>query len=915
MITAEKHIYQDFLHKVEKPARYTGGEYQSVQKDWAAVEAKLALCFPDVYEIGMSHLGMRILYSLLNKMPRVAAERCFAPWPDMERELRARRLPLVSLETARPLREFDVVGFSLQYEMTYTNLLNMLDLGEIPIHSEARDLAMPLVIAGGPSATHPEPLAPFIDIFVVGDGEEILPTLLLYYQKLKKEGRSKTEILIELSKLKGIYAPALYATRRDSDTGFVVVDKPLYEGVPPRVERAFVGDINKYPFPTDTPIPFAEMVFDRFSIELARGCTEGCRFCQAGMIYRPVRERSPEQVLKTVLEGIQKTGYDEVSLTSLSTADYSAVTPLVKELMGKLLEEKVSLSVSSLRAYGLSEELLGEIAKVRTTSLTFAPEAGTQRMRDVIAKNISEEDILTTSERVFRQGWTKMKFYFMIGLPTETPDDVIGICETAEKALKIGRRLVKGKAPEVTVSVSSFVPKPHTPFQWCAMNSQEEIRAKQELVEKAAKEKRLGYRFHEARISHLEGIVSRGDRTVGNLIEAAWRKGCRFDGWDEWLQWEKWMEALAETGLEKEIFLRTIPVDGAMPWSHIDVGVTTEFLAKEYKKAVGSRLSPPCGKPFRAKVHHTNIADALAEYKKPLVCYQCGIACDLTQMRDERIAFLKQLGAEQRREAPMVVAKKIDANGKPIPKFKQTAGIKYQAEFTKMGQAAFLSHLDLVRLLQRIFRRASIPLNYSQGFHPIPKMSFSPALSLGLESLGEWVEFEMAEETPRNTDDLRALLNSFSPPGVYFKQVILRCQRVPQKVSEPLRGALATKDLPFSKKFQTARYLVLFSPGWNGTELSYLKNRIAEVKSQPQLSLERVKEGEKNKITVDTACLRFEIRDQIPTEVALLTNGATPNLEVQIDLSNAGTPKITELLLEILPPTTQPARILRLGFK
>ena len=443
MTTFAEHPYASFLHRVEKPARYAGGEAGQVKKDWAApeLEARICLAFPDVYDIGMSHLGYKILYKILNDDPRTLAERCYTPWTDMERELRQRGLPLVSLESARPLRDFDVVGLSLQYELTYTNCLTILDLGNLPLRAENRGEDDPLVVAGGPTATHPEPISAFLDAIVIGDGEEKLTEVALVWVRLKQQGVPRAERLARLAELAGVYVPSLYSVSRDPDTGFLVVDRPPAEGGPPfPVPRAFVADLSKYPFPDDGPVGGPEAIFDRMSIEIARGCTEGCRFCQAGMIYRPVRERDPAEIVDTVVRAVKKSGFDEVSLTSLSTADYSCISPLIKKVVEKLAPENVSLGVSSLRAYGLEEDVLDDIGKVRATGLTFAPEAGTQRMRDVVNKNVTEEQLLETAHRVFSRGWSKMKLYFMIGLPTEEDEDVRGIVASGARALAVGRK-------------------------------------------------------------------------------------------------------------------------------------------------------------------------------------------------------------------------------------------------------------------------------------------------------------------------------------------------------------------------------------------------------------------------------------------------------------------------------------------
>src|ERR1700759_2387186 len=642
-----EHPYANFLQRVEKPTRYTGAEHGARRKDWAAVEARVCLAFPDIYDIGMSHLGFRMLYKILNDDPRTLAERAYAPWIDMQAQLREHGKLLVSLESARPLCDFDVVGFSLQYELTYTNILSMLELSGIPLRAAERSDDDPLIVAGGPVATHMEPMAIFLDCVLIGDGEEATTEIALAWVSAKKRGLSRAERLRELSQIRGVYVPSLYTVETDPDTTFEVVTGTACEGVPFPVERRLLADISKFPFPDDGPVGGPEAIFDRMSIEVARGCTEGCRFCQAGMIYRPVRERDPNEVIDTVLRALSKAGQDEVRLPALLAADVSCISPLIKNLVEKTAPERVSLGVASLRAYGLAEDLLDDMRKVRASGLTFAPEAGTQRMRDVINKNVTEAQLLETAERVFSRGFDKMKLYFIIGLPTEEDEDVRGIIAVGKNALAVGKRV--GKKPTVTVSVSTHVPKPHTPFQWCAQDSWDEVTRKQDMLRAdASRVKGLKLRVHESTASVLEGILARGDRKLGLVIERAFLHGARFDSWDDQLKLEAWKEALAFYGIEIQRYLGTIPVTARLPWDHFDIGLEEGFLAREYRRAPASRLSPPCGKVAGMFIHHTNVADASADARK-LVCYDCGIACDMTKMRTERVEFLTKLGAKERR--------------------------------------------------------------------------------------------------------------------------------------------------------------------------------------------------------------------------------------------------------------------------
>jgi len=711
---------QDILPLVEQPSRYLGNEINSVRKDHDSVRLKAALVFPDLYEIGMSHFGLQILYHVLNSDPDIVAERVFAPAVDMEARLRSHRVPLTSLESGKPLARFDMIGFSLLYEMNYTNVLTILDLAGIPFYSAQRDDTHPVVIAGGPCCCNPEPTADFFDAMVIGDGEEVILRMARDYIRWKAAGDGKKKTLLTMwSDIPGVYVPSFFDPVIGTSEFQSLV--PLQAGYS-RIRRTVVSDLDTASFPDSPILPYARPIHDRLRLEVARGCSRGCRFCQAGMIYRPVRERSVDTLTDIFERSIASTGYEDVSLLSLSTGDYGCIGPLLQQIMRRYSSEHVSVSMPSLRAGTLTPEMMRMIKQVRKTGFTIAPEAGSARLRDVINKNISADDIFRTVEDAFRLGWQLIKLYFMVGQPTETDDDLDAIVELVRELRRI--RPPRGKG-NINVSVSTLIPKPHTPFQWASQICLEESRRKINGLKDRLRMPGVHFKWQNPEVSLMEGLWSRGDRRLSRLLVNAYGKGCRFDGWSDKFRFDFWQEALADESVDIDFFTtRTRCLKEPLPWDHIDMGVKKAFLQKEWDRAHSGQTTPDCRNGD---------------------CQACGV-CDFDRVRPRTFEGEPTVPLPVRNEPPPETYKKV------------------RLVYSRLGPARYFGHLELVSLFIRALHRAGIRLKFSGGFHPMPKISFDDPLPVGMESHKEIVNLTVTVDT--DPAHLVQKLNRHLPEGL-----------------------------------------------------------------------------------------------------------------------------------------------------
>ncbi len=743
---------EEILKVVEKPGRYLGGEWNEIKKDPSQVKIKIALVFPDLYEVGMSYLGQKILYFLLNDNPKILAERVFAPWIDFEQELRTQKVPLYSLENKIPLAQFDILGFSLLYELNYSNILTILDLGHIPLFSSKRGVDYPLVIAGGPAAFNPEPVAEIFDLFLIGDGEEAFLEIGEKYISCKNELKEKAALLKEMTQIKGVYVPSLYSSYLPRGSDLLAV-KPEADA-PSSIQKRVLFPFNRAPFPEQIVVPNIKVIFDRVSVEVARGCSQKCRFCQASSIYFPPRVKSPSYVLDNIFHSLGTTGYEDTSLASLSISDYPYLDRTVEILMKELAKSKISLSLPSLRPKGLSSDVTQSIIKVRRTGLTLVPEAGTERLRRVINKKLEDNDIWEASQNAFSQGWKLLKLYFMLGLPTENDEDLNGIINIVRELIRIGHKTLKSP-PRINLSLSSFIPKPHTPFQWLKMEEESILGEKYRYLKSQLKRyPSVKFNKHSLKNSILEAVFSRGDRKLNQVLVQAWKGGARFDSWNDLFQFHTWEEGFKHEHVDYFLYLSSIERDVQLPWDHIDSGMKKSYLSEELDKALREEYTLPC------------LDDS---------CGTCQ-GCSFPQFLERE--FSEEIKINPPSEKPF---------GEETEKV-----FRYRVFYSKLQSARYISHIDLNNIIQRALRRAEVQVAYSQGFHPKMLISYPAALPLGMRGKAECFEFKsrfLFEE-----DEFISRMNSCLPSGVHILRLEKR-EAAQATLNEEIEAFVYSVDL------------------------------------------------------------------------------------------------------------------------
>ena len=831
------------LKRVDRPGRYIGHEFNSIFKDENAVDVRVGLVFPDVYELGMSYEGFQILYHVLNQIPTVWAERAFSPWPDFELFLRKEGIPLFSQESKSTLCSFDIIAFTVQYELHATNMLNALDLAGVPVFSRERKDSDPLIIAGGPCVYNPEPLSEFVDAFVIGDGEEVAVKIVEAYREGKRSQEKREDILKRWASIQGIYVPRFYKDYYDEKGAFKAL-MPDSKEISKKIHARILPQLHFSHYPEKPVVPLIRTTHDRLSVEVMRGCTRGCRFCNAGYIYRPTRERPYQEIISYIQKALDATGYEEVSLVSLSTSDYSDLGELWFTLKKELARRHVSLSLPSLRPETITPELLQSLRAEKKSGLTIAPEAGTDRLRRVINKFMLEEDILRAVETAFQQGWRMVKLYFMIGLPTETKDDLDGIVDLANKILKIGKSF---GSVGIRISISPFSPKPHTPFQWMAQNSIEEFEEKIRYLKQNLSKRNVRVSYRNPRVSFLEEVLSRGDRRLGRAIYRAWKNGATFDAWTDHFKWEAWQEAFRETGIDPQLYTRKRNPNEALPWDHITRGITRKYLQQEYERSFSGAITADC---------------------KYTLCNLCGLMT-LPGCRE----VLKR-GSKEKAATPeeILIARALH----PIYHWKDKIPAEepfdsvetaldapanephwHRLSYQKLGLVRFLGHLDLLNVIQRAFRRLKVPLVFSRGFSPHPKISPGPPLSLGFESLAEYLDVQLYGE---DFEDLPERLNAILPEGLTFTAI----RKLSGKI-EPISSILTDA----SYRVQLPENFVVKAPN------------VKEFLDQSNIPIVRVRKGKKKTLNIRpfVTGLEYHSEDQTLQIDTKFVNGQTVKLQ------------------------------------